>query len=222
MKKLQPITSTGQIADLAVRYMPGNPRSYRLDLGKGVLNLEGREQVTKPGAAFQVVPVAFRCLEDGLFGQDLKKWCEVYFINESGHLSVFMFHGFSVQNLSEAARDLFYEKKGLCEVLWNVKLEKKTNKEEKPYYMAFFDFTPLPDEELKKHQAIIDDIEATYFHIYRSDTMEAKTLFSENYSTYLEPTRAEIEAEKVRQEALLAEFPVKEEAPEKNAKAKAA
>ena len=217
MKNLNPITDIKKLEKIEIRYMPGNPRSYRLDLGKGVLNLEGREQVTKPGAAFQVVPVAFRCLEDGLFGQDRKKWCEVYFINEAGHLSVFMFHGFSVQNLSESARDLFYQNKGLCEVLWDVRLDKKTNKEGAAYYMAFFDFTPLKEEELKKHQALIDDIEATYFHIYRSDTMDAKTLYSQNYSTHLELTRAEIEAERERQSALLAEFPINEQEPQAQA-----
>jgi hypothetical protein len=217
MKKLHPITAIKQIEKIELRYMPGNPRSYRLDLGKGVLNLEGREQVTKPGAAFQVVPVAFRCLEDGLFGQERKRWCEVYFINESGHLSVFMFHGFSVQNLSEAARDLFYEDKSLCDVLWDVKLEKKTNKDNQPYYMAFFEFTPLEPEELQNHKALIEHIESTYYHIYRGDTIDAKTLFSQNYSTHLEPTRAEIEAEKASKEALLAEFPVKEAEPQAKA-----
>ena len=206
MKNLNPVTDINKLANLEIRYMPGNPRSYRLDLGKGALNLEGREQVTKPGETFKVVPVAFRCLEDGLFGQDKKKWCEVYFINEAGHLCVFMFHGYSVQNLSEAARDLFYENKGLCEVAWSVKLEKKTNKDNQPYFMAFFDFEPLPKKDLEKHKAVIVDIEATYFHIYRSDTVEAKTLFSENYSTCLEPTRAEIEAGKEAKRRLLEEF----------------
>ncbi len=211
MKNLLPISDIKKLETLETRYMPGNPRSYRLDLGKGVLNLEGRQQVTKPGETFKVIPVAFRCLEDGLFGQPVKKWCEVYFVNEEGHVGVFMFHGFSVQNLSEAARDLFYEKRGLCEVLWTVKLEKKTNKEGAPYFMAFFDFTPLPKKDLEKHRHLVQDIEATHFHIYRSDTMEAKTLFAENYSTHLEPTRAEVEAEKERQTALLTEFTPKEE-----------
>ncbi|MBK9015113.1 MAG: hypothetical protein IPM82_14165 [Saprospiraceae bacterium] len=211
MKNLLPISDIKKLETLETRYMPGNPRSYRLDLGKGVLNLEGRQQVTKPGETFKVIPVAFRCLEDGLFGQPVKKWCEVYFVNEEGHVGVFMFHGFSVQNLSEAARDLFYEKRGLCEVLWTVKLEKKTNKEGAPYFMAFFDFTPLPKKDLEKQRQLVQDIEATHFHIYRSDTMEAKTLFAENYSTHLEPTRAEVEAEKERQTALLTEFTPKEE-----------
>ena len=211
MKNLLPISDIKKLENLDIRYMPGNPRSYRLDLGKGVLNLEGREQVTKPGETFKVIPIAFRCLQDGLFGQPEKKWCEVYFVNEEGHVGLFMFHGFSVQNLSEAARDLFYEKRGLCEVQWTVNLEKKVNKQGQSYFMAFFDFKPLPKKELEKQRLLIQDIEATYFHIYRSDTMEAKTLFAENYSTHLEPTRAEIEAEKERETALLTEFTPKEE-----------
>ena len=211
MKNLLPISDIKKLENLDIRYMPGNPRSYRLDLGKGVLNLEGREQVTKPGETFKVIPIAFRCLQDGLFGQPEKKWCEVYFVNEDGHIGVFMFHGFSVQNLSEAARDLFYEKRGLCEVQWTVNLEKKVNKQGQSYFMAFFFFFPLPKKELEKQRLLIQDIEATYFHIYRSDTMEAKTLFAENYSTHLEPTRAEIEAEKERETALLTEFTPKEE-----------
>jgi hypothetical protein len=211
MKNLMPIADVKKLEKLEIIYMPGNPRSYRLDLGKGVLNLEGRNQVTKPGETFKVIPVAFRCLQDGLFGQPEKKWCEVYFLNELGNLCVFMFHGFSVQNLSESARDLFYEKCKLTEAVWTVSLEKKQNKEGQSYYMAFFGFEPLKGKELKAHQEKIIDIEATYFHIYRTDTMEAKTLFFENYSTHLEPTRAEIEAEKERQAGLLREFATKDE-----------
>lgn len=219
MKNLQPLLDLKKLPQLDILYMPGNPRSYRLDLGKGCLNLEGRQQVTKPGDAFKVIPIAFRCLQDGLFGQAEKKWCEVYFINEQGNLSVFMFHGYSVQNLSEAARDLFYEKCKMTEAVWTVKLEKKLNKDNQPYYMAFFEFEPLKGKDLEAHRVKIEEIEADYFHIYRADTMEAKTLFLENYSTHLEPTRAEIEAEKEQQAALLREFATKEE---KEAMAKAA
>ena len=208
MKNLLPISDIQQSENLELLYLPGNPRSYRLDLSKGALNLEGREQVTKPGEAFLVIPVAFRCLVDGLFGQPRKKWCEVYFVNREGHLSVFMFHGFSVQNLSEASRDLFYERKNLCEVRWNVRLDKKTNKEGAPYFMAFFEFEPLGPADLERHRALVAEILDQHFHIFRSDTMDAKTLFSENYSTSLEPTPVEIEAEKDRRSALLAEFPV--------------
>lgn len=206
MKNLQPLTDLKKLPKLDIRYMPGNPRNYRLDLGKGALNLEGKEPVTKPGASFQVVPIAFRCLEAGLFGQPQKKWCEVYFLNEAGHVCMFMFHGFSVQNLSESARDLFYEKKGLCEVRWNVRLEQKMNEAGAKYYMAFFDFEPLSDKELELHAAKIADTVATYSHLYRADTMESKTLFHENYSTHEEPTKAELEAEK--ENALTENLPV--------------
>ena len=218
MKKLMPISDTKSIEKMKILYMPGNPRSYRLDLGKGALNLEGKNQVTRPGIPFKVIPIAFRCLQDGLFGQPQKKWCEVYFLNELGNVCVFMFHGFSVDNLSEAARELFYENCKLTEAVWTIRLEKKVNREAKSYYMAFFDFEPLKPKELEAHKNIIEQIESDYFHIYRADTMEAKTIFLENYSTHLEPTRAELEAEKVKQEALLREFESKEEREKREAK----
>ena len=218
MKKLMPLTEIKNLENLKILYMLGNPRSYRLDLGKGVLNLEGRNQVTKPGEPFKVIPIAFRCLQDGLFGQAQKKWCEVYFLNNLGNVSVFMFHGFSVDNLSEAARDLFYENCKLTEAVWTVKLEKKQNKDGQNYYMAFFEFEPIKAKQLEAHKAKIEEIESTYFHIYRADTMEAKTIFQENYSTHLEPTKAELEAAKVKEEALLREFESKEEKEKREAK----
>lgn len=202
MKNLLPISDIRLMSSLEIRYMPGNPRSYRLDLGKGILNIEGKEQITQAGESFKVIPIAFRCLKDGLFGQAEKKWCEVYFINQEGHLCVFMFHGFSVQNLSESARDLFYQKRGLCEVQWIIKLEKKTNKEGQSYYMAFFDFMSLTSKELERHHHYINEITATYHHIYRADTLDTKTLFSENYSTHLDATKAELEADQVQDSTL--------------------
>ena len=196
---------------LLPRYRTGDPRNYRLDLGNGVLNLEGREQVSKPGESIKVIPIAFRCLEHGLFGQEVKKWCEVYFINELGHLSVFLFHGYSVANLSQATRDLYYQERSLCEVVWNIKLEQKVNKEGQKYYMADFTFDPINDEGLTILKNLQEGIINTYYHIYRSDTADTKTLFAENWSDGKVPTKQELAADQQRQQGLLKEFATKEE-----------
>lgn len=196
---------------LLPRYRTGDPRNYRLDLGNGVLNLEGREQVSKPGESIKVIPIAFRCLEHGLFGQEVKKWCEVYFINHLGHLSMFMFHGYSVGNLSQATRDLYYQERSLCEVVWNIKLEQKINKEGQKYYMADFTFDPVDGEGLTILKNLQEGIINTYYHIYRSDTADTKTLFSENWSDGKVPTTKEVAAEEQRRNGLLKEFATKEE-----------
>jgi len=203
---------------LIPRYRQGDPRNYRLDLGKGVLNLEGRKPVTKSGEPIKVIPVAFRCLEHGLFGQELKKWCEVYFINHLGHLSMFMFHGYSVANLSQAARDLFYEDCSLCEVVWTVKLEQKVNKEGQKYYMADFLFEAVKEEDLVILKGLQKNIISKYSHIYRGDTADCKTLHSENWSDGKEPTAEEIEQEAERQKGLLQAFATKEEKAAQQAK----
>ena len=223
--KLIPIFDPKKFVDkegniITPRYRQGDPRSYRLDMGKGVLTLEGREQVTKPTKEFRVLPIAFRCLEDGLFGNDVKKWCEVYFLNEAGHLSVFMFHGFSVQNLSQATRDLFYNDAGLTEVIWSISFKEKINKEAKSkYYIAEFDFENVAVEDLPTINAVKANIKEKYFHIYRSDTAEAKTLFSENWSNGTIKDEAEIEAEKKFEAKKLKEFEPKKK--EEDSKPKA-
>jgi len=192
-------------------YRQGDPRNYRLGMGKGVLTLDGKVQVTKPSKEFKVLPIAFRCLQDGLFGNEIKKWCEVYFINGAGHLCVFMFHGFSVQNLSRATSDLFYSEAGLTEVIWNVSFKEKTNKAAKSkYYIAEFEFEAVEVEDLPTITALKKNIQEKYFHIYRSDTAEAKTLFSENWSNGSEPTKAEIQEEKDLEAQKLKEFEPKE------------
>ena len=91
------------------RYIIGEPRDYRLNLGNGVLTLGGGKQVTEPKASFKVLPIAVRAIEGALFGQPAKKWFEVYFINEANHLCQFMFHGFSVDNLNRASKGLIYD-----------------------------------------------------------------------------------------------------------------
>ena len=196
---------------LLPRYRTGDPRNYRLDLGNGVLNLEGRDHVTKPGESFKVIPIAFRCLEHGLFAKEVKKWCEVYFINEAGHLSVFLFHGYSVDNLSRATRDLFYQERSLCEVVWTVKLVSKTNKDKQSYFIADFDFEPMDEADLLVLKNLREGIINTYYHIYRSDTADTKTLFAENWSDGKVPTAQELAAEQQRQQDLLKEFATKEE-----------
>ena len=203
------VNKEGEI--LIPKYQQGNPRNYRLDLSNGVLNLEGRELVTKSGASFKVIPVAFRCLQHGLFGKEEKKWCEVYFINQLGHLSMFMFHGYSVQNLSQAIRDLFYQDRNLCEVVWNVNLKHKENKENQKYYMATFTFDPVKQDDLVILKGLQQNIISKHHHIYRSDTADCRTLFSENWSDGKVPTVAEIEEEVQRQQGLLKSFATKEE-----------
>ena len=175
------------------RYIVGEPRDYRLNLGNGVLTLGGGKQVTEPKASFKVLPIATRCIEGALFGQPAKKWFEVYFINEAGHICQFMFHGFSVDNLNRASKELRYDETKLCEVVWTVRLVEKTNQAQKStYYMAEFSFEEVKAEDLPTLKALQANIKEEYQHIYRQATRGAKTLYAENYSDGTEILTPEI------------------------------
>ena len=185
------------------RYIVGEPRDYRLNLGNGVLTLGGGKQVTEPKASFKVLPIAVRGIEGAIFGQPAKKWFEVYFINEAGHLGIFLFHGFSVDNLNKSSKELRYDETKLCEVIWTIRLVEKTNQAQKStYYMAEFSFEKVKDEDLATLKAIQENIREEYGAIYRQDTKGAKTIYSENWGTDEKTSTAAL-AESVADEEVL-------------------
>ena len=165
------------------RYIVGEPRDYRLNLGNGVLTLGGGKQVTEPKASFKVLPIAVRGLQGAIFGQPDKNWFEVYFINEANQLCLFMFHGFSVDNLNKSSKELRYDETNLCEVIWDVRLKEMTNKATKStYYMAEFTFEKVKEEDLATLKSVQANIKEEHGAIYRQDTKGAKTIYAENWN----------------------------------------
>ncbi len=201
------------------RYIVGEPRDYRLNLGNGVLTLGGGKQVTEPKASFKVLPIATRCIEGALFGQPAKKWFEVYFINEAGHICQFMFHGFSVDNLNRASKELRYDETKLCEVVWTVRLVEKTNQAQKStYYMAEFSFEEVKAEDLPTLKALQNNIKEEYQQIYRQATKGAKTLYSENWCIENASTSALAESVAVEEALELETVPAIKATPKAKAK----
>lgn len=195
------IGENGEI--ITPKYIVGEPRDYRLNLGNGVLTLGGGKQVTEPKASFKVLPVAVRGLEGAIFGQPAKNWFEVYFINGANQLGLFMFHGFSVDNLNKSSKELRYDETKLCEVIWNIRLVEKTNKATKStYYMAEFSFEEVKVEDLATLKALQENIREEYGSIYRQDTKGAKTLYSENWSA-IEKVGAATIAESIAKEEVM-------------------
>lgn len=203
------------------RYMKGAPRSYHLNLSEGCLKLDGKKQVTDPEKPFQVIPIAVRSLEGALFGNPTKRWCEFYFINEAGHVGVFMFHSFSLDNFRNKFRELYYEEVSPCDVVWTISYTKKTKNVEgrnNTYYIADFDFEPLKEEEVAVVKGVVDNIKAEHFHIYRDDTRNFETLYFKNWSDGTTATVKELAAETNREKKLIAHIENKPTAGKKAAK----
>ena len=188
MKDLLPIIDPAQFIDAdgtvkMPKYAPGNPRNYRMNCSKAQLNINGTQNVTKPGESFRVLPIAFRILSDALFNTPHKRWCEVYFINQRGHLSMFMFHSYSLENLeAEFNRSLFYDELNYCNAVWTVTFQKKVNKENASYYLATFDFEPLTPKQHQKADLLVQTLKDNDLHIFRTDTVGSKTEAVINWS----------------------------------------
>ena len=206
------VTEDGEV--LTPKYFTGNPLNYRLDMGKAVLNFEGKENITGAGKPFNVLPIAFRALEGELFGNPKNKWCEVYFVNEKCQLGMMMFHGFTVQNLREATRILQYDGGNLTEVVWTVSFSEKKNPDNQKFYIGEFDFQELSDENLTIWREVRENLLKEHFHIYRDATRNCKTLFQEYWSNGIEPNAYELNYEEARQKALIAHFTEKPNAAE--------
>jgi hypothetical protein len=204
------VTKDGEI--LTPKYLTGNPLNYRLDMGKGVLNFEGQENLTKAAKPFKVLPIAFRCLEGVLFGNPSKKWAEVYFINEKKQLGMFMFHGFSVEQLAQSTRILQYDDGKLTEAVWTISFVEKSNEANQKFYIADFDFEVLNEEKKLIWEGVRDNILQKYFHIYRDNTRKLTTRFQENWSDGLVPNSYELAAELAREKAMLAQFKERQKA----------
>lgn len=194
-------------------YFTGEPRDYRLDMGIGELCLGKDRQAIGVGKQFKVIPIAVRCLEGKLFvkrekldKEPIKKWFEVYFINEIGHVGIFMFHGFSVQNLAVATKELKYNGGKLTQAVWEISIVPKSNKQGDSYHMAFFRLTPLADEDKATMKAVYENVIDAQYHIYRQETRDYKTTYKENWSDGYTPTKKELADKEKDQAQKLEEF----------------
>ena len=200
-----------------ILYMAGSPRSYRLDLSKGYLNLNGITAITKPKQEFQVIPIAIRTIEADLFKQGKKKWCEFYFLNEESHVCCFMFHEFSLDNFREQFKELYYDEIAPTDARWKISFEEKmTNDGNKnKYFIANFAYEMLKPDEVAIQVELITQIKKEATFIFRADTADHLSTYKIGYSSPQEPTKEDLKLEAERRQKLLDEvfsIPEKKEA----------
>jgi len=197
-----------------ILYMAGSPRSYRLDLSKGYLNLNGITAITKPKQEFQVIPIAIRTIQEDLFKQGEKKWCEFYFLNEESHVCCFMFHEFSLDNFREQFKELYYDEISPLDARWKISfVEKVTNDENKnKYFIADFAYEMLKPDEVAIQAELISQIKNQATYIFRGDTAQHPSTYKIGYSSPQEPTQEDLKLEAKKRQQLLDEiFPLPKE-----------
>ena len=160
-------TTTGEIK--LPKYVEGNPRQYRFDASKGVLNMNGLDVLTKPGDHFRLIPVAIRIFSGELFEMGRKEWVEIAFLNCKNQICTVMLHGYSVENLQKESSELFYEDLDVLECIMTVKPTEKTSKESgNKFYICDFSFEAA-DKKLAAGMKMA--VERT--PIYRLDTLKS-------------------------------------------------
>jgi hypothetical protein len=159
-------TETGEIK--TPKYVEGNPRQYRFDASKGVLNLNGIETITKPGDHIRMLPIALRIFRADLFEMGNKEWVEIAFINCKNQLGVVMLHGFSVENLLRESSELFYEDLEITECIMTIKPFEKTIKQTgNKFYICEFTFEAAEKNLVQATKAAVEHLK-----IYRMDTLK--------------------------------------------------
>ena len=194
-KNLQPLeanainnlinSETGEIARIA--YLPGRPRQYRFDASRGMFNLKGETPITKPKEGLTIVPIAFRIFRDDILGQGIKRWAELFFLNQGNQVCSLLLHGFSVDNLMNLNEEIFYEQVNLCQIELTITPAERTSKvaeaNNNRFYVAEFSFKRLSPEAIATQDAVFKGMA-----LWREDTFTAdsQVFLSYNFNPAVE------------------------------------
>lgn len=148
-----PTTVKQLLAFPQIKYLEGLPRDYRFNAKTGTLFQGATVEITKKGQSFSFIPLSYRIFTAEMFNYEKKDWAEIFFINDRGHISCIMFHGYSVEQLRATIAGLFYEDRNLCQTVLTVSAAPKSN-EHGAYYVAEFSTELIPEKELKDLESI--------------------------------------------------------------------
>jgi len=169
--KLPPLSNPASFARAIVEritYIEGNPRNYRFNAKDGGLNHEGEEKITTDGATFSLIPIALRVFTASLFKSPEREWLEIFFLNQSGHMSSLLFHSASVERYYDrVGKRVSYDKVSALDSLITVRPLVRKHPEHGIYYVADFFVEPLPEAAIQK----ADEIRAAFPAIFRKDTV---------------------------------------------------
>jgi hypothetical protein len=149
------------------KYLPGVVRQYRFDAKEGKFKINmGGDNLKDAGRTLTMRPLAWRMFWDpNLFNQGPKDWAELFFIDEKNCVSAVLFHGFSVQSLSDLMGPLMFDDLNLKDVVLTISADKKTRPDGGTYYIASFGYAEAPALNVE----LIDFLKDTL--IYREETL---------------------------------------------------
>lgn len=161
-----------------IKYLEGLPREYRFNAKTGILTKGADHAMTDRGESFSIIPIAYRLFSAEMFQYEARDWAELFFINEAGHVSCLMFHGYSVESLRQTMADLFYEDVSLTQVILTCTPVQKSN-EYGSYYILSFKAKPLTPGRDQNFSAELTNTLAPIFQ-YKTASVHAQRWVSMN------------------------------------------
>jgi hypothetical protein len=160
---------TGEEIDVPIyKYMPGMPREYRFDAKTGTFSIGANSVI---GDTLSVHPIAWRFFTDDIFQLGPKFWAELFFIDDKNCVAALLFHSASAQELQKLAEPLYYDEKGLNDVIIDIYVTQHVNNKIKPaasYCIARFDkYRDADPEKVKEYKAF-----AKAFPIFRKTSWQ--------------------------------------------------
>jgi hypothetical protein len=164
-------TELGEIQDKYL-YIDGSSKQYRFDAKEGKFSVHYDENnVEKMGTSLSFQPIAWRIFTDDILAQGLKKWAELFFVDDFDCVSCVLFHNFSVANLEQLITPLVYNRIKLNEMVLSVNSDKENTKVQPKgtYYITSFTYQ-LADKD--RTQEMTEYVKTV--NLYRRDTQTDK------------------------------------------------
>lgn len=169
-----PIANLSELLALpTIKYKPERPRRYTWNAKAGQLQLN-KQGLHPEGNAFSFLPLASRIFEAEILNYSRRKWAELFFVNQLGHLCCFLIHGYSVDSLEQLKGELFYDDADLTDVVLTLAPQARTS-ENGNYFVARFGAEPLNADERQALHMLRDSLPP----IFSAETLtDPETLIS--------------------------------------------
>ena len=134
----------------------GKPRQYRADCQSGQFKIGGAKML---GKILNLEILAFRKIQDELFGYDFQTWLEIIFIDPQNIISHIMFKSESLDNFDELQLDLSEKKQAIACGTVTAQMQPRSSRANgTSYYAVEFTWQPKATERIAEIKAFAQTI----------------------------------------------------------------
>jgi hypothetical protein len=142
----------------------GKPRQYRADCQSGQFKIGGAKML---GKTLNLEILAYRKIQDELFGYDFQTWLEIIFIDPQNIISHIMFKSESLDNFDELVLELSDKKVAIACGTVTAQMQPRTSRATgTSYYAVEFTWQPKAHERIEEIKAFAKTIPYEALTVY--------------------------------------------------------